>query len=255
MKQGIVHLVGAGPGDPDLITVAGLKILQRADVVLYDRLANAELLEHVPARAEKIFVGKSSNNHALSQAEINLLLVTYAQEGKTVVRLKGGDPFVFGRGGEELEACAAAGVECRVTPGVTSALGVPARANIPLTHREMASSFAVVTGHRAEEFPNVLAWNALARIDTLVILMGVENLVPIVFALIENEKPLDTPVAVIERGTLPDEKILIATLGSVVAQVKAEQVRAPAVIVVGEVVRVRETSNRTAMDFQIKAQA
>ncbi len=239
-RQGIVYLVGAGPGDPELITVAGLKILQRADVVLYDRLVNSELLESVPPHAEKIFVGKAAYRHALEQSEINLLLIAYAHEGKTVVRLKGGDPFVFGRGGEELEACAAAGIECRVIPGVTSALGVPARANIPITHRAMASSFAVITGHRAEELENGLDWSALARIDTLVVLMGVENLNHIVSALIENGKPFNTPVAIIERGTLPDEKILVATLGSVVEQSEMENVRAPAVIVIGDVVSVRE---------------
>lgn len=240
MNQGIVYLVGAGPGDPDLITVAGLQVLKRADVVLYDRLVNPALLEHVPADAEKIHVGKAPYQHALSQAEINALLVSFALDGKTVVRLKGGDPFLFGRGAEEAEACAAAGVEWRVIPGVSSALAVPARANIPVTHRELAGTFAVVTGHSANEFANVIDWSALARLDTLVILMGIENLPRIVRALVENGRAFETPVALIELGTMPDERIVIGTLGSIVEKAETESVCAPAVIVVGEVVRMRQ---------------
>jgi len=240
MKQGIVYLVGAGPGDPDLITVAGLETLMRAEVVLYDRLVNPALLDHVPPHAEKIYVGKSAYAHALSQQEINILLVSYAQEGRTVVRLKGGDPFVFGRGGEEAEACAAAGIEWRVIPGVSSAIAVPACAGIPLTHRELSGSFAVVTGYRAGECERGLDWSALARIDTLVILMGIENLPEIISALTKNGKALDTPVAIIERGTLPDERVIIGTLESILRQVRAEEVQSPAVTVVGRVVGVRE---------------
>lgn len=240
MKQGIVYLVGAGPGDPDLITVAGVKALQGADVVLYDRLVNLALVAHVPACAEKIFVGKAAHQHALEQHEINSLLVAYAEQGKTVVRLKGGDPFVFGRGGEEAEACTAAGIEWRVIPGVTSAVSVPARAGIPLTHRDASSCFAVITGHRADEHPASLDWSALARMDTLVILMGIENLTQIVWALGAQGKPCETPAAIIENGTLPDERVLVGTLGSIVEQAEAENVRAPTVIVIGEVVNFRE---------------
>lgn len=240
MKNGIVYLVGAGPGDPDLITVAGLKALQGADVVLYDRLANPALLDDVPAHAEQVFVGKSAHHHALSQEEINGLLVAYALQGHTVVRLKGGDPFIFGRGGEEAEACAQAGVEWRVIPGISSALAVPARAGIPITHRETAGSFAVITGHRTNEFANSTDWAALARMDTLIVLMGVENLPRIVAALTKNGKTYETPIALIERGTLPNERILIGTLGSIVERVEAEQICAPAVIVIGKVVGVRE---------------
>src|SRR5581483_11955047 len=147
MKEGTVYLVGAGPGDPKLITVAGLEVLKRADVILYDRLVNPALLEYAPARAKRIYVGKASAHSGLAQETINELLIEHARQGKTVVRLKGGDPFVFGRGGEEAEACAAAGIAWRVIPGVSSAIGVPARAGIPVTHRGLASSLAVVTGH------------------------------------------------------------------------------------------------------------
>lgn len=240
IHSGVVYLVGAGPGDPDLITVAGLKALRRADVVLYDRLVNPALLEHIPAHAERVFVGKTAQHHAFKQSEINTLLIEYARDGKTVVRLKGGDPFIFGRGGEEAEACALAGIEWHVIPGITSALAVPASVSIPLTHRDMASSFAVVTGHRADETAERLDWSALARIDTLVILMGVENLAQIVANLIENGKPLQTPVAIVERGTTPDEKILVGTLVSIVERAESENVSAPAVIVIGEVVHLRE---------------
>jgi uroporphyrinogen III methyltransferase/synthase len=240
MKQGVVHLVGAGPGDPDLITVAGVEILKQADVVLYDRLANPRLLDYAPPRAERVFVGKFPGEPALSQDEINGLLVEYANEGKRVVRLKGGDPFVFGRGGEEAAACAAAGIEWHVVPGVSSALGVPAVAGIPLTHRDYAGAFAIVTGHSADEFANVLDWAALARIDTVVILMGIENLAHIAISLVQGGKGYDTPVAIVERGTTRDERVIVGTLGSIVEIAEAAQVRSPAVIVVGQVVRLRE---------------
>jgi uroporphyrinogen III methyltransferase/synthase len=234
-------LVGAGPGDPGLITVAGMEILKRADVILYDRLANPRLLDYAPASAERIYVGKMAGERALPQDEINGLLVEYANEGYTVVRLKGGDPFVFGRGGEEAEVCAAAGVEWHVIPGVSSALGVPAAAGIPLTHRHVAGAFAVVTGHGADEFANVRDWDALARIDTLVILMGIENLAQIALALSHAGRGYDTPVAIIERGTSRDERVIRGSLGSIVEIAEAAQARSPAVIVVGEVVRLRES--------------
>ncbi len=239
MKQGIVYLVGAGPGDPDLITVAGLKALRRADVVLFDRLVPHELLAHAPRRAERIYVGKAAGQRTLSQAEINGLMIESARQGKRVVRLKGGDPFVFGRGGEEAEALAAAGVRWRVIPGVTSALAVPARAGIPVTHRDAAGSFAVVTGHRAKEL-DALDWDALARLDTLVVLMGIENLSAITAALVTAGRAYDTPVAIVERGTTPEQCVVRGTLGSIVELAEAAAVCAPAVIVVGEVVRVRD---------------
>lgn len=239
--QGMVYLVGAGPGDPDLLTLAAVKVLQRADVVLYDRLVNASILEYAPTHAERIYVGKEPRRHALTQSEINALLVEQALQGKTVVRLKGGDPFVFGRGGEEAEACAAMGIRWRAIPGVSSALGVPTAAGIPLTHRDWASSFAVVTGHGADDFETGLDWSALARMDTLVILMGVEQLAAIVQVLYEHGKPFDTPVALIERGTTPDERVIVGSLGTIVEIGDAESVSPPAIIVVGDIVRVRQS--------------
>ncbi len=239
MKQGTVNLVGAGPGDSELITVAGLEILKRADVILYDRLVNPALLEYAPAGAKRIYVGKASAHSGLSQEAINELLIEYARRGKTVVRLKGGDPFVFGRGGEEAEACAAAGVVWRVIPGVSSAIGVPARAGIPVTHRGMASSLAVVTGH-CQPAGKALDWAALARMDTLVILMGIENLVEIVSALAVNGKPCNTPVAIIENGTTSEERVITGRLMDIVDLARVEEIRAPAVIVVGEVVKLHE---------------
>ena len=235
--SGVVYLVGAGPGDRRLITVLGLDRLRRADVVVYDRLVSPELLDEAP-RAERIFVGKAPGDHACRQEEINALLVRHARAGRTVVRLKGGDPFVFGRGGEEALACAEAGVSWEVVPGVSSAVGVPARAGIPVTHRQVSGAFAVVTGHCAEG--DRQDWAALARIETLVILMGLSSLPEIAALLLFHGRSQDTPVAVIASGTLVEERTVVGTLGTIAAEVEREGMRAPATIVVGEVVRVRE---------------
>lgn len=236
---GIIYLVGAGPGDPDLITVRGLRCLQRADVVVYDRLVNAALLDEAPPWAERIYAGKAPGHHALSQDEIHALLIDRARSGLTVVRLKGGDPFVFGRGGEEALACARAGIQCEVVPGITSAVGVPALAGVPVTHRGVSGSFAVVTGHRTDTEDEV-DWGGLAGADTLVILMGVQRLPHIVSRLLLHGRPPDTPVAIIERGASPDERVVTGTLDSIVAQTAAAAIISPACIVVGEAVRVRE---------------
>ncbi|HEX9943230.1 MAG TPA: uroporphyrinogen-III C-methyltransferase [Thermoanaerobaculia bacterium] len=236
--SGIVYLVGAGPGDPRLITVLGLDRLRRADVVVYDRLVSPELLNEAPSWAERVFVGKAPGDHACRQEEINALLVRHARAGRTVVRLKGGDPFVFGRGAEEALACAEAGVPWEVIPGVSSAVGVPARAGIPVTHREVAGGFAVVTGHCAEG--DRQDWAALARTDTLVVLMGLSRLPEIAAHLLFHGRGADTPVAVIAQGTLPQERVVAATLGTIAGEVARAGLRAPATIVVGEVVRVRE---------------
>lgn len=239
-SEGIVYLVGAGPGDPELITVRGLRCLQRSDVVVYDRLANPALLDKAPPWAERIFAGKAPGNHALRQEQINALLIERAREGQVVVRLKGGDPFVFGRGGEEAAACAAAGIRWEVVPGVSSAVGVPGRAGIPVTHRGLSRSFAVVTAHGAasrEEEPN---WAALAQIETVVVLMGVERLGHIVAMLARHGRPRSTPVAIIERGTLADERVVTGTLENILERAAAAALRSPATIVIGEVVRVRE---------------
>jgi uroporphyrin-III C-methyltransferase len=236
--SGVVYLVGAGPGDPELITVRGLKCLQRADVVVYDRLVDPSLLEEAPGKARRVYAGKSPGREALRQEEIDALIVRHARAGRVVVRLKGGDPFVFGRGGEEALACAAAGVPCEVVPGVSSALAAPASAGIPLTFRGVASGFAVVTGHCVGE--DRVDWAALARIDTLVVLMGAARLSEIAALLLRHGRPADHPVAVVERGTLPDSRVWTGTLGELAAG-EMEALGSPATLVVGEVVRVRES--------------
>lgn len=237
-SRGMVHLVGAGPGDPDLITVKGLRCLRRADVVVYDRLVHPALLEEAPRRAERVYAGKRPGAHTIPQSQVCNLLVEHARAGRRVVRLKGGDPFVFGRGGEEALACAEAGIPCQVVPGISSAVGVPEWAGIPVTHRNVAASFAVVTAHRVDgaEAPD---WQALARIDTLVILMGVRALPDVSRALVEAGRTPDTPGAVVERGTLADGRVLTGTLETLPLQAVEADVRSPAVIVVGPVVALR----------------
>jgi uroporphyrinogen III methyltransferase/synthase len=239
--MGMVSLVGAGPGDPGLITVKGLRRLQEADVVVYDRLVDRRLLEQAGPGAELVDVGKGRGERRMGQEEINALLVRLGQEGKRVVRLKGGDPFLFGRGGEEALALAEAGVPFQVVPGVTSALAVPAYAGIPVTHRALSSSLAVVTG---SEDPSRAAsrvdWQSLARADTLVVLMGVEALPAIVAALRDAGKPPETPVALVRWGTEPYQQTVAGTLVGIVEQAFEAALRPPVVMVVGEVVRLRE---------------
>jgi len=237
--RGIVYLIGAGPGDPDLITVRGRDCLRQADVVIYDRLVNAALLAEAPPQAETIYAGKLPGNHRLSQEAINYLLIERARAGQVVVRLKGGDPFVFGRGGEEAAACAAAGVRWEVVPGVSSAVSVPASAGIPVTHRDISGVFTVVTAHRAQDREK-LNWAALAQMETLIVLMGVKRLPYVVAMLLGEGRAPDTPVAIIERGTQPDERVTTGTLADIVQQASAIGVRSPATIVIGEVVRLRE---------------
>ncbi len=242
IKTGKVYLVGAGPGDPGLITLKGIQCLNKAEVVVYDNLLDKHLLEQSPAGAEKIYVGKRAGKHAKIQSEINRLLVDKAREGKTVVRLKGGDPFVLGRGGEEAETLAEAGISYEVVPGITSAVAVPAYAGIPVTHRALASSFAVITGHEdpGKESSNI-AWEKLATgVDTLVFLMGMHNLPGIVAKLTEHGRPADTPVAVIKDGTSHRQITVVGTLANITARIEESQLSAPAVIVVGEVVNLRE---------------
>jgi uroporphyrin-III C-methyltransferase len=238
VSSGAVYLVGAGPGDPELITVRGLRCLQRADVVVYDRLASPELLDEAPRHARRIYAGKSAGRQALRQEEINALLVRHARAGRTVVRLKGGDPFVFGRGGEEALACAEAGVSWEVVPGVTSPVAAPGAAGIPLTHREVAGCFAVVTGHCAGD--DRIDWGALARIDTLVVLMGRERWPEIATLLEHHGRPADTPAAAVASGTLPGETVVVATLGELAQRMEEEGLAAPVTVVVGEVVRLRQ---------------
>jgi uroporphyrinogen III methyltransferase/synthase len=242
LKVGKVYLVGAGPGDPGLLTVKGLDCLRRADVVIYDRLIDESILHEARPEAEKIYVGKASSHHTLEQETINHLLIQKAREGKVVVRLKGGDPFVLGRGGEEAEALAENHIPFEVVPGVSSAVAVPAYAGIPVTHREVASSFTVVTGHKASDRgePNI-AWNKLATgTDTLVILMGIGNLAYVVDQLIKNNKPPSTPAAVITHGTTGRQRCVTGTLQDIVAKVKSEDLKPPSVVVVGDVVQLRK---------------
>jgi len=236
---GTVYLVGAGPGDPDLMTVRGLRCLRRAGVVLYDRLIHPSLLDEAPQGAQRIFVGKARGRPGLGQAAIHRLLIEHARRGQVVVRLKGGDPFVFGRGSEEAEALAAAGVPWEVVPAASSAFAVPALAGIPLTHRRLARGFAVVTGHQAAggREPD---WAALAAIDTVVVLMGLAELATIAARLVEHGRDPATPAAVIARGTLPDERVVVARLDEIALRVAEQDVRSPATLVVGEVVGLRE---------------
>lgn len=237
-QSGIVYLVGAGPGDPGLITAKGLELLRSAEVVVYDRLVAPALVGEVPGDAERVFVGKEPHGTGATQEDINALLVDRARRGKRVVRLKGGDPFVFGRGGEECEALRDAGVPFQVIPGVTSATAVPAAAGIPVTHRGVASAFAVVTGHECTGESSV-DWEALARVPTLVVLMGLSALPEIVRRLLEHGVSPDTPAAVIASGTLPAQRTITGTLATIAKRVVAARLEAPATVVIGAVVRAR----------------
>ena len=242
MKTGKVYLVGAGPGDPGLISVKGLECIKKAEVIIYDRLLDEQLLDSASPAAERIYVGKMAGEHTKPQDEINMLLVAKAREGKTVVRLKGGDPFVLGRGGEEAESLAQNKIAFEVVPGITSAVAVPAYAGIPVTHRGMASSFTVITGHEAPGKDNSnLNWGKLASgVDTLVFLMGMKNLPEIVSKLREHGRPIGTPVAVIKQGTKPEQVTVTGTLEDIVAKVQQHRLAPPAIIIVGEVVKLRE---------------
>ena len=239
---GKVYLVGAGPGDPELLTLKGRRLLEEAEVVVYDFLANAALLRFIPAQAEKIYVGKQGGDHTLSQDRINQLIIDQARAGKQVVRLKGGDPFIFGRGGEEAEELVQAGISFEVVPGVTSAIAVPAYAGIPLTHRRFNSSVALVTGHEDEHKGKTgLDWEKLALgIETLVFLMGYKNLPRIVDRLIRFGKSPATPAALIRWGTTPRQQTVTGTLADLVEKAAAAGLGPPAVFVVGPVVALRE---------------
>jgi uroporphyrin-III C-methyltransferase len=235
-NAGMVYLVGAGPGDPGLITVRGLACLRQAQVVMHDRLIHADLLREAPVTAECVDVGKMPHDHPYPQSTINALLIARALQGKTVVRLKGGDPFVFGRGGEECQALAAAGISFEVIPGVSSATAVPASAGIPVTHRAYASAFAVVTGHTAGF--HAIDWQPLASIDTLIVLMGLGHLAEITQQLMRHGRAPDTPVAVIQAGTTSAQTVVQGTLLDIARHVRGMQ--PPATIVIGHVVNLRQ---------------
>ena len=244
-KQGKVFLVGAGPGDPDLMTIKGRECIRRADVIIYDHLADPVLLTSASKNTEIIYAGKKGGHHTLSQTEINALIISKAKKGGIVTRLKGGDPFVFGRGGEEAQTLVEAGVSFEVVPGVTSAIAAPAYAGIPLTHRNFTSAFTVVTGHEDPlKSESRINWSALAKIGgTIVFLMGVKNLPHIVQQLIRNGMDADTPVALVRWGTTPRQKAVTGTLANIVAKTEAAGIKAPAIIVIGDVVRLRKDLN------------
>ena len=241
MSEGKVYLVGAGPGDPELLTLKGLRLLRAADVIAYDRLIDTRLLAHARCDAELIDVGKIPGSR--TQNEINILLIGCAREGKKVVRLKGGDPFVFGRGGEEAQALNDAGIKFEIVPGVTSAIAAPAYAGIPLTHRDHASSFTVVTGSSAPNGrPDSIDWHALAAVPgTLVFLMAWRNLDDIASRLIAAGKPADTPAAIVSWGTQPWQRTVEGRLDSIAESAKSSGLRPPAALVIGSVVGMRES--------------
>lgn len=284
-KAGTVYLVGAGPGDPELITVKGLRLLRAADAVLYDRLAPAALLDEAPPQARRVDVGKAPGARHISQEAICQLMVELARDGKVVVRLKGGDPYVFGRGGEEALALAAAGIPFEVVPGISSAIAVPAYAGIPVTYQHIGRSFAVITGYTratpeelvsqalaAPEAPQAPAraanngygrealddgphgslehwdWPALATVDTIVCLMGVANLPEIAEGLLAAGRSLDTPVAIVERGTTPDQRVVAGPLSAIAAIARAADVQPPAVIVIGNVVALHQALQPKSLD-------
>jgi len=242
MKKGKVYIVGAGPGDIGLITVKGLDCIKRADVIVYDNLINPQLLESAHPDAELIYAGKSFEGHAKEQHEINQLLIDKANEGNTIVRLKGADPFVLGRGGEEAEALAENRIEFEIVPGISSAIAGPAYAGIPVTHRGIASSFAVVTGHEdPSKEETSINWEKLATgVDTLVFLMGMNNLPHIVDKLIECGRSPETSVALIRHGTTPQQKTLTGTLDTIVEMSQQADFKPPVVIIIGEVVKLRD---------------
>ncbi len=242
-RRGKVYLIGAGPGDPELMTVKGLRCLRDADVVLYDRLISPLLLEETRPGAALMYVGKGPKNHSLPQEDINTLLITYARQGCTVARLKGGDPYIFGRGGEEAEALAEAGIPFEVVPGVSSAVAVPAYAGIPVTHRDHASSVTFVTGHEGcHNKEQAVNWEALAALGgTLVVLMGVTALPNFTRHLIEGGLATDTPAAIIQEGTTENQRIVTGTVENIAQRAREEGLTSPALTVIGNVVSLSET--------------
>ncbi|MCL0066516.1 uroporphyrinogen-III C-methyltransferase [Thermodesulfovibrionales bacterium] len=243
MRKGKIYLIGAGPGDIGLLTVKGMRCLQKTEVVVYDFHLNAQILNYIDHDAEFIYAGKRGGHHAMTQSEINQALVDRAKKGKIICRLKGGDPFVFGRGGEEAEILAQEGIEFEIVPGVSSSIAVPAYAGIPLTHRRHSSSFAVITGNEDATKPeSSIDWPKLSSsVDTLVFLMGIKNMGGITSRLLSHGKSPDTPVAVVRWGTRPNQKTIVSSLRDIAGVVKESKMRSPAVMIVGDVVRLRDT--------------
>jgi len=237
---GRVYLVGAGPGDPDLLTLRAVRVLQKADVVVYDNLVSPGVLDFVPAASERIYAGKRRNEHTLRQEQINNLLVKLAREGKQVVRLKGGDPFIFGRGGEELQAMAAAGVAFEVVPGITAASGVSCYSGIPLTHRSYAQRCLFVTGHLQNGTAD-LDWPSLVRLNqTVVIYMGLNGLPDICRQLVAHGALPELPIAVVQDGSLPTQKVVTGTLANMAEKVARAGLESPCLTIIGDVVRLHD---------------
>jgi len=250
-QVGKVFLIGAGPGDAELITVKGLRYLHQADVVLYDRLISPLLLEETRPGTELIFVGKESGYHSMPQEQINNLLISHAQQGQTVVRLKGGDPFVFGRGGEEAQALVDAGIPFEVVPGVSSITAVPAYAGIPITHRDFTSSVTIVTGHEGYSASPTVNWEALAALGgTLVVLMGVKALPHFTQRLITAGMDSTLPAAIIQEGTTPQQRVITGSLADIAQRAQDAELTSPALTVIGTVVSTRE-----ALEWYEKAKA
>lgn len=240
-QKGEVYLVGAGPGDPELLTLKALRLMQRADVVLYDRLVSDAILERVRRDARRIYVGKKRAYHAVRQEEINQMIIALAAEGKRVLRLKGGDPFIFGRGGEEIAGLMEAEIPFQVVPGITAASGCAAYAGIPLTHRDYAQSVTFVTGHLKNKSLQ-LDWALLARpAQTVVVYMGLENLEELLLQLRAHGVPKDRPVALIEEGTSERQRVIIGDMTTLPQRVRAAQVKAPTLIIIGEVVHLHDS--------------
>lgn len=240
-RRGCVYLVGGGPGDPELLTLRAVRLLERADAVVYDHLVSPAVLDFISPNAQRIYAGKRRNEHTMRQEQINALLVKLAQEGKQVVRLKGGDPFIFGRGGEEMQELAAQGIEFQVVPGVTAACGVASYAGIPLTHRDHAQTCLFVTGHLKDGSAN-LDWQALVRPrQTVVIYMGLNALPDICRQLIAHGAPAERPIAVVQHGTIATQQVLTGTLADLPPRVAESGFTSPSLIIVGDVVKLQET--------------
>ncbi len=238
--SGIVYLVGAGPGDPGLLTIKAHNILKDCDVIIYDALVNLSILDDVPSDVEKIFIGSSRDNERLDQQEVERIMIQKASQGQCVVRLKGGDPFMFGRGGEEAEALTISGIEWEIIPGISSGMAVPAYAGIPLTHRDCSSSVTFITGHESINKSNI-EWEKIRyNFNTLVIFMGVTNIGEIVDKLLKSNYESTIPIAIIESGTTDNQRVRTATLGDVIDKVNTDPIQTPALIVIGEVVKFRD---------------